>query len=602
MIRKLFFLVSVFVLSLACTSYADVLLGDFEDGSLDNWGPAWGDTEVTLAFSDFGVTSGSSSLAATVASGGYWRLQWIGEQDMAGKTAVSIDVTFNPEEWVAEEGAWAQLDAIAIQPDWYQVGPTSIINRDTGEEVGKAWGGAEEDSRRTYTWDITGKNWNGVTAVEIFLSLQWASFSQGGAFYIDNIRLIGPEPAEPKANIIVVTEDVDRDADGVRDDQNLEDLLIAEGYAVDVRPGYWTELDPNKVAELDAADLVIISRSSNSGNYDDGDEISLWNSVTSPMIQLSAFLLRNSRWVWMNSATTVNYESPLMEVLDPDNPIFAGVVLDAANQVAAVDATGSGQTTFLDTTDVGNGTLLARTADGASAWIAEWAAGVEYYDGAGQIAGGNRLMFMAGTQEVNVTPQGMLNLTAEGQLMLINAIAYMLAKEPVAVPVENGSFELPGTAKIKGWNGETGEDIPGWSSDTEAVDSGVESDWPGSTDGVWSGFMMGSDPSAYNLTDYVISAGEQFTLLVDLQDNWTDGGEPEVTISLYYDEAGARVTVASATVTPPDQAEGGWTEYSVEFAADDAPDSIGKAIGIEIDNVSAASSWIGMENVRLSVK
>ena len=114
--------------------------------------------------------------------------------------------------------------------------------------------------------------------------------------------------------------------------------------------------------------------------------------------------------------------------------------------------------------------------------------------------------------------------------------------------------------------------------------------------------MMGSDPSAYNLTDYVISAGEEFTLLVDLQDNWTSDGAPEVMISLYYDDAGARVTVASATVTPSDQAEGGWAEFSVSFAADDVPDSIGKAIGVEIDNISATDSWIGMENVRLSVK
>ena len=58
-------------------------------------------------------------------------------------------------------------------------------------------------------------------------------------------------------------------------------------------------------------------------------------------------------------------------------------------------------------------------------------------------------------------------------------MAYMIERKPVAVPVENASFELPGTEKIKGWNGEgvTGTpavDIPGWASDTVVADSGVE--------------------------------------------------------------------------------------------------------------------------------
>ena len=179
-----------------------------------------------------------------------------------------------------------------------------------------------------------------------------------------------------------------------------------------------------------------------------------------------------------------------------------------------------------------------------------------------------------------------------------------LAGERVQVSVENFSFELPGTEKIKGWNGEgvagtPAVDIPGWSSDSEVGDSGVESDWPGSTEGVWAGFLMGSDPSVWNLTDHVIGSGEEFVLLVDLQDNWTDGGAPEVLISLYYDDAGTRVTVASDIVTPLDQAEGGWSEFLLSFSADDVPDSAGKLLGIEIDNVSATDSWIGMDNVRL---
>jgi hypothetical protein len=77
-------------------------------------------------------------------------------------------------------------------------------------------------------------------------------------------------------------------------------------------------------------------------------------------------------------------------------------------------------------------------------WIAEWDAGVEFYQGAGQYAGARRLLFCAGTQEMQVvdpatettmtTPQGELNLTPEGLQMLCNAIAYLLPSEPGSQP------------------------------------------------------------------------------------------------------------------------------------------------------------------------
>lgn len=69
--------------------------------------------------------------------------------------------------------------------------------------------------------------------------------------------------------------------------------------------------------------------------------------------------------------------------------------------------------------------------------------------------------------------------------------------------VENYSFELPGDGKIVGWDMDDGAyytdtgvvaEVPGWSSDGEIVDSGVELEWPGSTDGVWAGFLWNGEP------------------------------------------------------------------------------------------------------------
>jgi hypothetical protein len=230
------------------------------------------------------------------------------------------------------------------------------------------------------------------------------------------------------ANIIWVTETRDDDVDGVQDDQAFVDWLAAERHTLDVRIGYWVNLDPAKADELNAADLVIVSRSSNSGSYDDGDEPTLWNSVTTPLILMNGYIVRSSRWRWMDTTTMVKGDDILL-ALDPAHPVFAGVTLDAGSMVAFRDNTvAPGITSFVGSIDVGNGTLIARTLSADRAWIAEWAAGVEFYAGSGQTAGGPRMLFVAGTQEEGPTPQGAWDLTAEGEKMLLNAIRYMLGE------------------------------------------------------------------------------------------------------------------------------------------------------------------------------
>ena len=257
------------------------------------------------------------------------------------------------------------------------------------------------------------------------------------------------------AQIVLVTEEADADADGAWDDQNLANWLVAQGHFVDVQRGTLMELDAGEVDLLNAADLVIVSRSTNSGNYDDDDEPTQWNSITAPLIQMSAYLVRNSRWKWMDSGSATNDSgSPAMQVLDPSHPIFAGVTLDPNNVVEAVDASvGAGITSFVGALDAGNGVLLAQAVgERELAWIAEWAPGVEFYDGAGQSPAGFRLMFCAGTQEIGATPQGALNLTPEGELMFVNAIAYMLGK---GVPY---TYTYDGDALDETWDHDNGSD------------------------------------------------------------------------------------------------------------------------------------------------
>lgn len=181
--------------------------------------------------------------------------------------------------------------------------------------------------------------------------------------------------------------------------------------------------------------------------------------------------------------------------------------------------------------------------------------------------------------------------------MALAAVGYA---EPIPVFVENFSFELPGTEKQYDW-----ENVPGWNSDTVAEDSGVDSVEHGwvVTDGQWMGFLWNFDPSAYNLIDHTISAGELLILTVDASNGYTGGGgSPIFKMTLYYDDAGSRVPVASQTSTLPGTGNDvQWGKYSIKFNADSVSASIGKKIGIEIENTAATTftSWLMMDNVRL---
>jgi hypothetical protein len=242
-------------------------------------------------------------------------------------------------------------------------------------------------------------------------------------------------PAAHAANIILVNETYDTDANGSQDDLGLEEFLVGLGHQVDVRRGNWTALDAAKIATLNAADLIVVSRSTGSGNYDDdAAEIANWNGLTAPLILLTPYLSRGTsstyRWYWFNSNTVTNLTAPKMQVVATTHPIFKGMPLDAAGLVDVVDGTtGTGQTSFAGTIDVGSGALLARTATGTNSWIVEWQPGTPYYSGSPGTPGGKRMLFCCGTQESGATPQGAFNLTDNGRKLFANAINYMAGIE-----------------------------------------------------------------------------------------------------------------------------------------------------------------------------
>jgi hypothetical protein len=190
------------------------------------------------------------------------------------------------------------------------------------------------------------------------------------------------------------------------------------------------------------------------------------------------------------------------------------------------------------------------------------------------------------------------------RILAVSAALALLATQVWAanITVDNFSFELPGTGKIVGWNGESGTDIPGWASDYSAVDSGVESDWPGHTEGLWTAFLYNLDCTngpIWNLTAHTIAAGEEFLLKVDAQNNWTSAGTPILRLGLYYDVAGVRNTLATTDVNPGSP----WATFSLVAYADSVPASIGNPLGIELWSALPGPdrSYLGLDNVVLLV-
>jgi len=252
------------------------------------------------------------------------------------------------------------------------------------------------------------------------------------------------------AHIIWVSDAIDRQGDGRPDDQAWVDMLEARGYALDYSKGspplsssplkgYWRGLDDDKLAALNAADLIIVSRcTGSSSGYVKNGEREKWNSVKTPMILLNAFYARRSGgWRWLNTTGPTPELWPgrppgasdvlTLSTLERRHPIFKNMGLDANNQVKIFDQTaGSGKVSFNPVANVGSGTLIATPAHQNWTFIAEWKPGSEFFPRAGQTPAGRRMLFAAGAIDGPGCGIGEYNLNEQGEKLFINMIEYML--------------------------------------------------------------------------------------------------------------------------------------------------------------------------------
>ncbi len=174
------------------------------------------------------------------------------------------------------------------------------------------------------------------------------------------------------------------------------DLLKANGHEV---TRVVTSGSPN-VDLLNAFDLVIISRSVPSGDYQDPPETLAWNGIKAPTIILGGYILRNSRLGFTVGGTIPDTIGPVhLIVTAPQHPVFAGISLDGTQMTVnpyadIVTFAGTVQRGISVNSDpiAGNGTVLAIVGTASDpavdgTMIAEWKAGDTLANAAADVLG-----------------------------------------------------------------------------------------------------------------------------------------------------------------------------------------------------------------------
>ncbi|MBM3838130.1 MAG: hypothetical protein FJ398_09220 [Verrucomicrobia bacterium] len=191
---------------------------------------------------------------------------------------------------------------------------------------------------------------------------------------------------------------------------------------------------------LNTFDLVIISRSVPSGDYQDPPETAAWHSLGTPTMILGGYVLRASRLGFMTGNNIPDTAGPVsLNVTNPSHPIFPGIALDAnktmvnlyADIVAFNDISQRGISVITDPVASGGTALATIGTDGDPAFggtvIAEWRAGATMSNGSADKLGGSRLIFLTGSREnsgLTSEGAGIFDLAADGQKLFLNAVAY----------------------------------------------------------------------------------------------------------------------------------------------------------------------------------
>ena len=329
--------------------------------------------------------------------------------DIEGSTGGPFNIGYaNAGEWldytitVAEAGAYNfEFEVASGGTDGGGAIQIASIAPITGEltELGEMPAYPNTGGWGTYT-TVTAESIN-LSAGTYTIRLTFTS----GSTNVDKVNIVSgvAAPFGPQ-NIAFVT-------DG--GDDGFIALLEDAGHTVEAESGKYNNLTPELATELNGFDLVIISRSTNSGNFD-ASIADIWATVTKPVLNMSSYVARSTRLQFFDSANQDEGGGTTIAVQDPSHPIFTGITLESDNSlvVTAVNLH------VIVSNDAGNGTLLGLTGDGSNATIAEWDANTAAY--AGGTVFPSKRMFLASTG-------GGLNFNEAGAQLFMNSVEYIVS-------------------------------------------------------------------------------------------------------------------------------------------------------------------------------
>jgi hypothetical protein len=255
-----------------------------------------------------------------------------------------------------------------------------------------------------------------------------------------NIAFVTFHPADDMPSAAAVTAGFN-----LAPDIGYTNLLTANGHTV---TRVLTEEDKANVSSLNSYDLVILGRSVNSGHYDEDLETAAWNGLTTPLISIGGYPLRNNRLGYFTGTGIPDTTGSVkLAVTDPSHPIFAGIALDGANTMVN-DYAGIVNLPYapntpqrgisvntnpivpggvvLATTTVMTGTPPVATAGNVIAFLPK---GTALATAPVDTLAGARLVFLTGSRE-DANPSdkaGIYDLTADGATMFLNAVNFMAA-------------------------------------------------------------------------------------------------------------------------------------------------------------------------------
>ena len=128
------------------------------------------------------------------------------------------------------------------------------------------------------------------------------------------------------ANIVLVTDFEEAT------DAPFITYLTTAGHSVTSTNQRYRTLDATKISELNAADLVIVSRNTNSADYANSTaEVAQWDGLTTTVWLASSYLARDSRWNWVTSGGIIGgYYGHItaQNATAGAHPLYAGLTVD----------------------------------------------------------------------------------------------------------------------------------------------------------------------------------------------------------------------------------------------------------------------------------